>query len=160
MGLQIQGKSVSGVVVGGDSFVKPDYNSMWLECPDEGVEGQDFKGQTLMKFDEETNIATFKSNATVKVPANYTPTNPLKRLAITLPNGFEFLDNEDTAVFYDHYAVYGNRSQNAEITTQENKLYCQLRNNDQNPNPFYMVKISSEGLVTLDSEVIFNVGKI
>ncbi|STX19367.1 hypothetical protein [Levilactobacillus brevis] len=160
MGLEIQGKKISGLVIGNEYFTKPNYAATWLECPDEGVEGQDFKGQTLMKWDAATNTATFKSNATVNLPEYYTPTLPASRLAITLPDGFRFLDNGGNATFYGHYSMNGVSTQSAGISIQGNKLYCRITNGYQNTNPYFICKITNEGLITLESEVTFNVGKI
>ncbi|MGJ3947086.1 hypothetical protein [Levilactobacillus brevis] len=160
MTLLVGNKEVTKILIGTDEFSKINYEGTWLECPDEGIEGQDFKGKTIMKWDAATNVATFKSNATVDLPSYYTPASPASRLAITLPKGFRFLDNGTTATFYGHYSMLGIATQSAKISVKGDKLYCQVTNNYQNSNPIFLCKITSDGLITFDSETTFKVEKI
>ncbi|AYM03560.1 hypothetical protein D8911_11405 [Levilactobacillus brevis] len=160
MGLVI-GDDVSKITLGGQVlYDRGIQDSSWIECPDEGTEGQDFKGLTLMKWDSTTNTARFKSSATVVMPSNYTPNDPISRLAITLPNGYEFADNADSSVFYKHYSSLGVSKNSYNISTNGNKLFVKLRNNDINANHFYLCEISSNSVVSFDAETQFNVVKI
>lgn len=160
MGLVI-GDDISKITLAGQVLYDRDVqNSAWLECPDEGEAG-DFSGLTLMKWDSTTKTARFKSNAKVQVSAYYTISDPKKRLTITLPTGYHFVEDAKTAVFYNAYAGYDYTSNPYKISTEGAKLYAQLTNNYQNANYFYVCVPSTNGsaIIPFDSEVTFKVDK-
>lgn len=133
-------------------------NSAWLECPDNGVEGQDFKGLTLMKWDRETNTARFKSSANVEAP-KYTTTNLKNRLAITLPDGYKFLENSSKLLFYGHYSSVGIKRNEFPVSIDGNQLSVQVANNGPDMVTYYVCEVDQDNNAMFDAELVLNVAK-
>ncbi|WP_258115656.1 hypothetical protein [Levilactobacillus yiduensis] len=159
MEMRIGNQKVTKMLIGGQVlYDKKIQDASWIECPNDGGD-QDFKGLTLMKWDSATNTARFKSNATVEVPKYYTLANALNRLAITLPDGFEFLGNDSSMQFNYHYSSIGTSSESYNVTFEKNRLWVRLTNGGPDSRTFYLTVSSSSNEAKFDGEIILNVKK-
>lgn len=80
---------VAKITLGGETlWERQDPDTTWIELPDNGINGTDFTGMEIMKFDPQTNIATFKGVRAVTIVSG----EMIKkwRLALELPEGYIF----------------------------------------------------------------------
>lgn len=143
--MQIGGKEVTKIMVGRNViYSRPNYSSLWFECPDNGEKYTDFIGQTIMKWDKSTSVAEFRSSSECLLNASSVNAEP--RLAITLPDGFTFSkDNPQTLQVYGQSLV----TTTAPATYEDNQLSVSFGNPAQAIRAFALSGVilqTSDGL--------------